>query len=178
MTDGFRFGAAVCLFLTLLPIVALAVAYGAAHCILSNILGHAIFVLAQPDRYIATFPSVVLSSLWGGLIMTGAMLAVCLPFAIALGCNGSTQHRSLDLENAEHEEAGGGRVVKAILYEVVCLPLAVAVNVVGVCILRKHGYVGPLPTLADAAKVAVVGALLSSWTHIWRFESRFKSRRS
>ncbi|KAK6988990.1 hypothetical protein R3P38DRAFT_2803935 [Favolaschia claudopus] len=114
------------------------------HCIIGNILGHAIFILAQPDKYFATFHSVVLSSLWGGLVVGGAITFATMLFGLC--CLLVTREKMSDLLFFV--------VTLTWALEAASLLLAVVANVVGVCILRKRGYGSPLPTLADAAKVA------------------------
>ncbi|KAK6996120.1 hypothetical protein R3P38DRAFT_2800152 [Favolaschia claudopus] len=153
----------------LFQIVGLAsvVAYCAIQCIIGNILGHAIFILAHQDKYFATFHSVVLSSLWRGLVVGGVITFATMLFGLC--CLLVTRKKMGDLLFFV--------VTLTWALEAASLLLAVVANVVGVCILRKRGYGSPLPTLADAAKVASVGAVLAGGTHLWRFVGPRKEKR-
>ncbi|KAJ6489615.1 hypothetical protein C8R47DRAFT_1320175 [Mycena vitilis] len=102
--------------------------------IVHNILGHAIFAIARPDKYLPTLRSVVFSSLYGGLIGSSSLPLITIAVRIVLGT-----------------------AFKRKLFAMLCcVPMGVIVNVVGVKVLEGRGYQS-LPTLREAACVAAAG---------------------
>ncbi|KAJ6489605.1 hypothetical protein C8R47DRAFT_473515 [Mycena vitilis] len=141
--------------------VGLVLGYSVAHCILGNILGHAIFAIAEPDAYAHTLRSAVFSTLYGSLVIIGGLMGLTLLTAI---CH-------LAISDGDDEDESPLRTVlcMAVFWEFLAIPLGVVINVVGVLLLKRHGYRGPLPTLQQAARVGAVGQALSGATHVWRF---------
>ncbi|KAJ6489602.1 hypothetical protein C8R47DRAFT_1215416 [Mycena vitilis] len=140
--------------------VATILGYSVAHCILGNILGHAVFAIADPDTYAHTLRSAVFSTLYGSLIIIGGLMGLTLVIAL---CH-------LAISDGDDEDESPLRTVlcMAIFWEILAIPLGVVINVVGVLLLKRHGYEGPLPTLQQAACVGA-GQALSGATHAWRF---------
>ncbi|KAJ6501091.1 hypothetical protein C8R47DRAFT_1108864 [Mycena vitilis] len=137
------------------------VGYFVAHCILGNILGHAIFAIAEPDIYAHTLQSAVFSTLYGSLVIIGGLMGLAQVLtAIRLAISdGDDEDESL----LQHT-----MLWLAVIWEFLAIPLGVVINVVGVLLLKRHGYQGPLPTLQQAACVGAVGQALSGAMHLWR----------
>ncbi|KAJ7914173.1 hypothetical protein B0H13DRAFT_1873246 [Mycena leptocephala] len=123
--------------------ILLSVAYGTAHSIVANILGHGILAIAHPATYVPTPRSAVLTPLYGTLIfMAGAF--VCIATIIAL-CAGSPK-------------TTGGLILSMEIF--LPIPAGIIANVLGVSILHRHGIHGfheQLPSLAQASSVGAVG---------------------
>ncbi|KAJ7146394.1 hypothetical protein C8R44DRAFT_864164 [Mycena epipterygia] len=144
--------AEACIALAAAPIV---LAYIIAHSILANILGHAILAIAHPDTYIHTLRSTVFSALYGTPIFVAILIvafAVLFGVALLLTCDAEVTF-----------------VFSALLEIILPIPTGVIINVLGVLVLKAHGYHGPLPNLAQAARVGAVGHAVLSGAHVWRF---------
>ncbi|KAK7052736.1 hypothetical protein R3P38DRAFT_3173053 [Favolaschia claudopus] len=138
----------------------LACGYSVIHCLLENMLGHAVLAIGQPMTYLATLRSVLDSSLWGGLIINGSFFCL-LALLIQIG---ATDLRDCILHRREY-------LLVKMVSEILAFWLGVASNTVGVRVLRIHGYLGPLPTSTQAARAGAVGAGVSFVMHLWRLPS-------
>ncbi|KAJ7084753.1 hypothetical protein C8R43DRAFT_318201 [Mycena crocata] len=154
-----------CLYLTFLPLLALFVAYGIAHTILANILGHAILAIAHPDIYLPTLRSAAFAPIYGTPIVV-AMLLACLALAVCIRCYIGSDD--------EGEDEDTPSLHLPIMEISLSIPVGVIINVLGILVLSAHGirgFYGPLPTLTEAARVGAVGNALLMTTHGWRFKS-------
>ncbi|KAK7017733.1 hypothetical protein R3P38DRAFT_3360531 [Favolaschia claudopus] len=152
------FGKFIGFVLSAVVVVAYCLAYSVGLAMLTNILGHSILSLAQPNIYIPTLRSVMFSSMWGSLVVSGCFIVVIL--AVKPGWNAGFSQNMSQMRF----------LWTAIAFELAGLPMSVVTNVIGVCILRRHAFSSSLPNLQDAAKVGAVGSLLGAgmrW-HIWR----------
>ncbi|KAJ6618426.1 hypothetical protein B0H10DRAFT_1947607 [Mycena sp. CBHHK59/15] len=136
--------------------ILLSVAYGTAHSIVANMIGHGILAIVHPATYVPTLPSAAFTPLYGTPIFMAGVL-VCTATLIAL-CTGSAI-----------TTAG------IILFMEILLPIPAGViaNVLGVLILHRHGihgFHGQLPSLAQAASVGAVGQAILLGIHGWRFK--------
>ncbi|KAJ7291780.1 hypothetical protein C8J57DRAFT_1212213 [Mycena rebaudengoi] len=140
--------------------ISLATAYFVVHAILANILGHAIFVIAQPEIYLASMPATVSVAIFGSLTLVGATFPLILLWWV-LG---------IVLAEGEFNIFFLFATVSKVLELFLPVPMGVILNVLGVVILRKHGFQGPLLDLARAAAVGAVGQVVIIGVHFWRFK--------
>ncbi|KAJ7146383.1 hypothetical protein C8R44DRAFT_724178 [Mycena epipterygia] len=145
-----------CIALAAAPIV---MAYFIAHSILANILGHAILAIVHPDTYIHTLRSTVFSALYDApifvaiLIMSSAGRPHAWLFAPGVTCDAKVVF-----------------IFSALLLKIILpIPAGAIINVLGILVLKAHGYHGPLPNLAQAARIGAVGHAVLIGVHVWRF---------
>ncbi|KAJ7850496.1 hypothetical protein B0H14DRAFT_3451891 [Mycena olivaceomarginata] len=135
--------------------VLLAVAYGTAHTIVANIVGHGILAIAHPPTYVPTLSSAAFTPLYGApIFMAGVFVFSAILVAMC----------------ARSAETTG----RMILWMEVFLPIPAGViaNVIGVLILHRHeirGFHGQPPSLAQAASVGAIGQVVLIGIHGWRF---------
>ncbi|KAJ7665632.1 hypothetical protein B0H17DRAFT_1254759 [Mycena rosella] len=137
-----------------LPFAVVFIGYIIAHAIVASILEHAILAIAKPNTYLATLRSSVFAPLYGTPIVIAAVV-ILTAFLVGVVC----------LISSEVE----GKVSLALLDAILPIPAGAVIQILGVILLKAHGFHGPFLSIMEAARIGAVGHTVLIRVHGWRF---------